>query len=437
MNSRSIDPAVILPPEILAKIFDLCNPRAREWSSVPDEIYNPMSEAPWLLSHVSSHWRCIALSTPMLWCFLYVLHWNARGLFQLVRLFVDRSKSTPISLSLFLFEIPTEARPILELLMRESDRWEGLMLHGNITDIRSLSPIRGHLHRLRRLAIIPEGRPEDFDPPHIDIFSEAPCLRTVETFDPEFYFVLPWNQLTEFITWYSDSEIMPLLHVLQELTHLVTLRLARLKPDDIGEVGPAAHLPHLRSLKIIFDDLYGHPGDLLDHLLAPALDSLSIDCEDLAVVPHLTSFVSRSACTLASFSLTAVNDIDSALIDFLKLTPRLTRLCLHSLWSAGVSGELLTQLTRMRPATSPPVLPLLASLLVRGVFNQALLFGLVASRFSPDPEDRLLRLKTLELFIEAVDLEPVLTYGLDALVGMGLEWCIKTDIDDLDHTVFQ
>ncbi|KAJ6603723.1 hypothetical protein B0H10DRAFT_643275 [Mycena sp. CBHHK59/15] len=420
MNSRSIDPAVIIPPEILAEIFNLCNLRN---SSIFNRIN--MSEAPWLLSHVSHHWRRIALSTPMLWCFLRVNmsttdsgHFNAHGTFQLVKLFLDRSASCPISFILFCEET-AETRPILELLIGASDRWEELDLIAPGAFIESLSPIRGHLHRLRRLALYREDPEVDLEPPHIvDIFAEAQCLRKVTfTRDPPFCVVVPWNQLTEFTT--SYCELMPLLNTLRELTQVVTLKLDKL--DDTEDHGTVAHLPHLRNLTITSENgAAGHPGDLLDYLIVPALKSLSIECEDLTIVPHLISLVSRSAFTLVSFTLFAYEEFDTSLIGFLKLTPRLTRLCLRGSGQTVVSDELLTQLTRMLPATPPPVIPLLTSLRVQATFNQALLFSLTASRFSPDADDRLLCLKTLELSIKFVDLEPVLAFGLEALAGMGL-----------------
>lgn len=59
----STDYTQLLPPEVLTKIFKLCMPQG-----VIDLHCSPSrSEAPLLLTKVSSRWRTIAYATPTLW----------------------------------------------------------------------------------------------------------------------------------------------------------------------------------------------------------------------------------------------------------------------------------------------------------------------------------------------------------------------------------
>ncbi|KAJ7693173.1 hypothetical protein B0H17DRAFT_910550, partial [Mycena rosella] len=62
-NTAIIPPLRWMPPEILVKIFLTTLPSVHEATSGNTGI----AQSPWVLTHISSRWRAVALSTPSLW----------------------------------------------------------------------------------------------------------------------------------------------------------------------------------------------------------------------------------------------------------------------------------------------------------------------------------------------------------------------------------
>ncbi|KAJ7140822.1 hypothetical protein C8R44DRAFT_237598 [Mycena epipterygia] len=406
-----MDPALILPQETLTEIFHLCDSSRGGHGVYSHELVTRRS--PWLLSHVSHHWRVVALSTPRLWRLLSVKispHGN-ESVLQLITLFLERSACCPISIAVaFLGEDVPQNCPILERLMSVSDRWEEVSIFAPSAFIQHLSPIRGHLHRLSHLEFTREDEWDDILPEITDdTFANAPRLHSVVLMsDPPVSIVLPWNQLTEYKTTYS--ELVPILQVLRELVNLVTLTLDQLQSFDIATPLSTVRLPRLFSLSLTADNgLSDHPGELLDHLHLPALACLSVECYDTNIYPHITALISRSGCTLDTFTLDIYETIlDVSLIPILAAMPQLTRL---SLCGSRVSDDLLAQLTGPESA----LVPLMASLSLRATFSQESLFQLVTSRFPGGA------LKQVHLSLEVADMESVIVYGILPLTEMGLE----------------
>ncbi|KAJ7780031.1 hypothetical protein DFH07DRAFT_700093, partial [Mycena maculata] len=63
-NQAVLSPLRRTPHEVLGEIFSWTLPSIHE--AAQEEGFNA-SDSPWVLTHVSSQWRVVALSTPSLW----------------------------------------------------------------------------------------------------------------------------------------------------------------------------------------------------------------------------------------------------------------------------------------------------------------------------------------------------------------------------------
>ncbi|KAJ7185875.1 hypothetical protein C8R46DRAFT_1185472 [Mycena filopes] len=416
---RRIDPARMLPPEILVQIFRWCDP-SRE-GVYPNGFL--LKEAPWVLTHVSTFWRNLAISTPILWRHLTVQFNsldlfntepqtnNVEGIFHLMNLFLQRSAQCPLEVYIS-GDLTPAIGHVLQCIIASSERWEALTLFADWHLIQSLAPIQGRLPILNTLEVTRDDADEESPNIAVDLFSVAPALSEgTFRYDPAFVLLLPWNQLTTLKTGYS--ELTSILDTLRQLSSLVYLTLDRFGEDDdemMEELVPA-HLPRLRELELTVESgEEGHHGDLLDLLILPALDSLSIDCDDLAVAPHLTALLARSHCPLDSLTINIHDELHGALVNVLAFAPHLTVLDLTGTEAADV---LLEQLT-LGPGSQ--LVPHLRELSLRTQVNQTRLMALITSRVGPSGA-----LRYFGIALNPSEFEPVLADGMYALGDVGLE----------------
>ncbi|KAJ7138192.1 hypothetical protein C8R44DRAFT_661243, partial [Mycena epipterygia] len=67
-NTAILSPLRRMPPEVLGEIFAWTLPSVDALMREGFVVEN----SPWVLTHVSSHWRAVALSTPFLWSLVVV-----------------------------------------------------------------------------------------------------------------------------------------------------------------------------------------------------------------------------------------------------------------------------------------------------------------------------------------------------------------------------
>ncbi|KAJ7735012.1 hypothetical protein B0H16DRAFT_1268479, partial [Mycena metata] len=61
-NNAIISPLRRIPPEVLAEIFTRTLPPSQSWSGRSGFSSN---DTPWVLTHISRHWRAVAISTSL------------------------------------------------------------------------------------------------------------------------------------------------------------------------------------------------------------------------------------------------------------------------------------------------------------------------------------------------------------------------------------
>lgn len=180
-NINKSPPVSSLPPEILASIFRTAQPRRRLRHKIPFEV---------VVSHVSSHWRGVILTTPFLWTSIDVysipsLVWT--------QIYLERSKKCPVDVRLDLHHIEKRynrhstllVKNILDVIVPHIDRWRCLLIFTLLE--KTAYNILSHFYHLaapvlQRLTVnVDVGA--SLDDAHFDssIFSSAPRLHFVRS----------------------------------------------------------------------------------------------------------------------------------------------------------------------------------------------------------------------------------------------------------------
>ncbi|KAI3621709.1 hypothetical protein WG66_016713 [Moniliophthora roreri] len=196
LRCRSLlSPVHCLPPEILGDIFTILNdlPARERWLS-------SKSHPALAVSGTCGRWRDIAISTSSVWSSIAIrfgntYHWineSYSGLHSLTRLFLERSQSCPLKLTLD-FEGISDCNsngwhymvPTLKTLVRHSEQWrtiELVFIERGMIAHEVFSPIAGHLPLLIDLTLFGIGEDDNSDESedfHIKLFSDSPALTSI------------------------------------------------------------------------------------------------------------------------------------------------------------------------------------------------------------------------------------------------------------------
>ncbi|KAJ8073848.1 hypothetical protein AAF712_003297 [Marasmius tenuissimus] len=335
-----LSPIRSLPPEILSMIFAFsCEANPLDVCHVPPAV---------TLSFVCAQWRTIVLSSPSLWSSISIdfEHWdmipNLCVLENMTRLFLERSKKSPLTLVLRLSE-PTScefrASSTLNALVDSADRWCDITLL-EPWNIGPSSPIfqglRGHLPILRSLHLNGAG-PRD-DHLKFDFFDSCPALDSLQIqpgddpFGPEYptnRLVLPWEQIRSLKM--RDSFAPSAISLLSQCPNVETLGLSLVGggakyPRDVA-------LDALRSLSIEARE----QDDVSSILQSTTLRNLSLIeiCGDIGEPTRdwpywdggaIENMITRSSCTITSLRLKWVPITDVQLVELLDHIPTLKSL---------------------------------------------------------------------------------------------------------------
>jgi hypothetical protein len=128
-------------PEEFFNIFDPYNLSHDELICGPHLPTYASCASPFALSHVSQHWRMIALDSPTIWTYFRVI-WPTTNRVQLIKLWLARGRSMLLSLSLFQganVENAHAAEAVLSLFLEHIGRWRfiELSVHENVNHLLS------------------------------------------------------------------------------------------------------------------------------------------------------------------------------------------------------------------------------------------------------------------------------------------------------------
>lgn len=303
-----INPVRRLPLDILHEIFLCCisqeNIITENGTTTTSGLKTSLDprQPPWTLTHVSGHWRNVALSFPGLWSCINIVVNNKtkdRQLTSLLSLQLQRSMCHTLSVSMTVMGVLSPpSRSFMPLLLQTSSRWHTLHIQGPEATLNAFDQVEGFLQSLHTLRI-------RTTPSSSQLFSNfrlAPRLRSVDiAYSPQYQ--LPWSQITS--CKYPKSHIQGTsnqlcLNMLSTATSLETCELCC--ENDLLEVFlPFVESNNLRRLTLWEGQTPGATAQLLRHLTLPALESLIISAEvDLETV---LSLLSRSQFTLTELQL--------------------------------------------------------------------------------------------------------------------------------------
>ncbi|KAJ7646555.1 hypothetical protein FB45DRAFT_890768 [Roridomyces roridus] len=389
-----------LSPEVLGEIFLWCLPTDGFQSTLDPPR---LSLEPLTLSHVSSRWRTVSLSTPSLWSTIWVDRPQDAHI-SMVELWLERSRAYPLTLYLrqtvplvagqqsfahpFEFDLTEE---ILIMLAMHLDRWKRvtfLLYHGtqmgllDIPQSADAAPLLEHVQLSVKQWAARDG--EEME----RILYSFPSVKSV-VIHPYMSqnFVLDAKQLPCTINNY--------LHVLRHCSVLQQADIRCTYDGDTRYVPPPPHgrlrLSRLSSFTVHADRVDLRP--LFDNLILTSLEGLVLRyfnaprrSDDHQALARLLTY---SACVLRRFSLrdAAQTPNDDHILGFLAL-PQMAGL--NELYlQAALSDKIISFLTFPDVEDEPALRPLanlhtISLLDLQGEHLEDLvLYRMVVSRLTP------------------------------------------------------
>ncbi|KAJ7162402.1 hypothetical protein C8R46DRAFT_1353343 [Mycena filopes] len=282
------------------------------------EGVDPESDTPdilWAFGQVCSSWRRAALNDSMEITISLTDQWS-RPLLQRLELRLQRSHPDPITVRV-IGDVAATTHPALDILMKNSHRWEHASFEIPVGLLASLCAVKGRLQSLRKLDVI---LPHDARGlPFLDAFQQAPKLSAVHVTSKggAVSLFLPWKQLEHFDAklynspWLARSFVNINDQIFSEsgMKNLVVCSIgpclsSRGERWYPGEV----RLPRLRELAISAGAQRAELDALLltiDYFTAPALEILKVECatQNERIRLHVANLIRRSHCTLVCLVL--------------------------------------------------------------------------------------------------------------------------------------
>ncbi|ESK91836.1 hypothetical protein Moror_10562 [Moniliophthora roreri MCA 2997] len=389
-----LSPVHRLPPEILGNIFTMFNdlPEEERW------LQSSVTAPALAVSRTCGRWRDIALSIPSVWSSIairFVPKWDIeleeyRRLNLITRLFLDRSRTSPLRLNLYFDALPRLEEsdedtiiPVLKTLVQHSERWHTVELQLITQPVIAhevFDPIAGHLPILTNLILFsPEG--EGSFAFRCNLFRDCPALTSIscELAGPlTVHCPLPWGQIRsleiantdatptiEFALFFPNVEQLAIqwcgrgeAYTGGQLLMLGVTSLSIAAEEEEEAYFAFKHLT-LRQLSTL--DVSGTTGDVVGKV-----DDISWrDWDEQPVV----DFFNRSGCIVTSLSFKSVPISDEQLIQLLRLMPALSYLHLEessihpvAITNRTITRRFLQKLTFENQFSSPPFLPKLTDI---------------------------------------------------------------------------
>ncbi|KAJ7483566.1 hypothetical protein FB451DRAFT_1364454 [Mycena latifolia] len=352
-NTAILSPLRRMPPEVLTEIFAWTLPSVAQ---ALNRSNFDLAGSPWVLTHISSRWRAISISSPSLWSLVAINGSliRARHLSAMVTVQIQRARTIKIH---FYGSASTSVHPQVEmfqLLSEYSARWEELCLSLTSNLAPLLPTLRNRLPSLRRLWIQWESPGSQAGVDRIDCFSTAPSLVDAGIWNEYRPVAIPLcaHQLTRYqldAPWATHQSILELA------LNLVEARVQISFDDEFWpDTDDLIDLVHLRRLFV--SDV-----GALQYLRTPALQEISlyIRREDHPI-RHLEPFIVRSSCHIRTLCLRGFPSADEV-TEILHKLPSITKFR-GILRDSQQFTTLMSQFTLVEPVGHAAVAPQLRSL---------------------------------------------------------------------------
>lgn len=265
-----------LPDELLANVFILYarQHHVSEWAKIKSFSTATTRVPPWVkVSHVSRHWRMVALGCSTLWTYIFFVSrtW--------MTVLLQRSQVAPLRVRIDLTYGSRRLLPLLEMLFEHLPRTEEFHIRGlpseAVSNIISKLVVPAPLLQSLQLTVLTNKRPIaslDAPPPTLPvIFSQTtPKLRSLDLSRVD----IAWHNLT--LTRITSLRLlsMPRPHTMSQLSSILS-QMPRLMDLELEDV-----LPWLSSP---LQDPHA------EKIVLPCLSRLSI----MATIPDTVHFLSH------------------------------------------------------------------------------------------------------------------------------------------------
>lgn len=414
-KTNILSPIRRLPPEILSLIF-------LYWHDVGG-VYGRSAGTPFLLSHVSSHWRKIVFSTPRLWASFTVSYRGKQlddnSLKDLTNYLL---LSRPYPLHVSIVRGGADMGNIFKALLPSLNRVQKLFVP-NSPQEAWLALLNGPqtsyaMPILEDLTLYRISNPSGEVSPQLFVFRDAPLLRHVQIASLSDW-LMPWSQLTKLtILDCHASKIRPIIPQCQSLVH-ADFAIGWDLDDNVADA-PIQTLGNLSEFSASFDYHDDDDSDcmrLFQPFVMPVLEILcltNIGGWDAHHVPLLLEYVFlRSGQSLRSLELESIKIAPGEITDVLGSLP-----CLESLHCShcSIGGDEFFR-ALMAPAASnvaAVLVPRLRNLYVvefEGMLERVTvqaMVDMILCRWWPNEEDgkterTMVRWEALTLFWESND----------------------------------
>ncbi|KAJ7213097.1 hypothetical protein GGX14DRAFT_393293 [Mycena pura] len=309
-----------LPPDILTEIFMncLCHDGFRPLSERGRLLVEPLT-----LSHVSSRWRRVAMSSGALWASIWVDRPREAHI-PMVELWLERSRQCPLVLYLRQTQALSPGQPftdpreydltenILRRLKKHLHRWKRVtfFLYGHaalrallhLPEVPTAAPLLEHIH-------MTASEWDDDSKLRVErVMHSYPALTSLVVHQDMMQNFVPWARLTILDASQLGCPLSSHVAVLKLCTSLRRAEFSIVQDLSAASFIRPTHrvrVPHLSSLTVHADRVDLAP--LFECLILPALEGLvlrytrALRREDDAQALH--NLLLRSGCMLQRFSL--------------------------------------------------------------------------------------------------------------------------------------
>ena len=315
--------ARLLPPELLAKIFEHACQLGWTRASI-------------VASHVCSTWRAAAHSHPSVWSRITV-NLDMRNPIGWTEHWLSMARQASLHVTLF-HTVPTATLGrVVSLLLERSEQWLSLTLKLHLADTQQvLAACAVRFTRLRSIYVSLSAPDEDIEAAEgtaffANAFQDAPGLASVAVAGS----VLPRDlppRLTSLRIEYDDPSLETPHSVIEALRNLPNLEILTLR---LGVAIAAPGIPDIELSKLktlTYEDLGDGGFKILNYLIAPSLAHLHAciqpnpEIRDSPI--HLIHFLERSQ-DLETLEVYGVDIWPAQWRSTLPLLPKLRRLHLH------------------------------------------------------------------------------------------------------------
>ena len=347
--NRFYSPIVrLLPPDVMSTIFEFCLQDFTDHELLPSDRFLPTWISPFMqlspsekiftpplsLGAICSYWRDIAWATPTLWSSLVVRDPGRHAphiVTGIAQEWLARSGQLPLSIRISSTFHNESVSALFDIINQYSNRWSDLdfnipdhcyeLFHATDNHAPILRSIRFHSHEDIHMGAFASN---------LEIQLTCPRLERASFFDfPMDGTNMQWDNLTH-LTLLSMS-IYDSFLILRKTPRLVFCEFSgfylnhSLEEHDIG----APVLTPLRSLQLLTNK-DSDAEDVLNNLIAPHLEELSLPRYFTPSIGVITSFLRRSACSLRSLSMVFL-DYSEGYMNLLRSLPLLNTLSIRSI----------------------------------------------------------------------------------------------------------